>query len=116
VLIGAALVTLSVLGELWWWVTILILVRELGITVFRLIVVRDRVIPASRGGKLKTILQAVALSFYLVPLWLLLGEWMHWVNAALMAVALLRTVVTGIEYLVVALRRPGRTGREDGPR
>src|SRR5690606_40552576 len=56
VLIGAALVTLSILGELWWWVTIVILVREFGITAFRLAVVRDRVIPASRGGKLKTII------------------------------------------------------------
>lgn len=104
VLIGSALVTLSILGELWWWVTILILVREFGITAFRLAVVRDRVIPASRGGKLKTIVQAVAISFYLVPVWLLLGDWMHWFNAALMAVALAFTLVTGADYLVKAIR------------
>jgi CDP-diacylglycerol--glycerol-3-phosphate 3-phosphatidyltransferase len=115
VLIGSALVTLSILGELWWWVTIVILVREVGITVFRLIVVRDRVIPASRGGKLKTVLQAVAISFFLVPLWLLLGDWMHWVNAVLMASALILTVTTGLEYLLAALRRPGRSARGGEP-
>lgn len=104
VLIGAALVTLSILGELWWWVTIVILVREFGITAFRLAVVRDRVIPASRGGKLKTIVQAIAISFYLVPTWLLLGDWVHWFNAVLMGVALVFTVVTGIDYLVKAVR------------
>lgn len=104
VLIGSALVTLSILGELWWWVTIVILVREFGITVFRLVVVRDRVIPASRGGKLKTIVQAIAISFYLVPVWLLLGDWMHVFNAVLMAVAVVFTLVTGIDYLVKAIR------------
>ncbi len=104
ILIGSALVTLSILGELWWWVTIVILVREFGITIFRLSVVRDRVIPASRGGKLKTIVQAIAVSFYLVPLWLILGDWMHWTNAVLMAIALGFTLVSGIDYLIKALR------------
>lgn len=104
VLIGSALVTLSILGELWWWVTIVILVREFGITIFRLSVVKDRVIPASRGGKLKTIVQAIATSFYLVPLWLFLGDWMHWTNAVLMAIAVAFTLVSGIDYLVKAVR------------
>lgn len=105
VLIGSALVTLSILGELWWWVTMVILVREFGITIFRLSVVKDRVIPASRGGKLKTIVQAIATSFYLVPLWMFLGDWMHWANAVLMAIALAFTLVSGIDYLVKAVRR-----------
>ena len=61
VLIGGALVALSILGELPWYVTVLIMVREIGITVFRFAVLSDRVIPASRGGKIKTVLQAVAL-------------------------------------------------------
>lgn len=112
VLTGGALVTLSIIGDLWWWVTIVILVRELGITAFRLVVVRKQVIPASRGGKLKTVVQAVAISFYLVPLWLLLGDWVHWFNGVLMAAALLLTVVTGLEYLVNAFRhRKGGTAR-----
>src|ERR1700733_6866690 len=67
-LIGGALVSLSILGDLWWWVTIVILVRELGITVFRFIVIRQRVIPASKGGKLKTVFQSVAISLFLAPL------------------------------------------------
>jgi CDP-diacylglycerol--glycerol-3-phosphate 3-phosphatidyltransferase len=113
VLIGGALVVLSILGELWWWVTIVILVREFGITAFRLAVVRDRVIPASRGGKLKTIVQAVAISFYLVPVWLLLGDWMHWFNAVLMAIALAFTVVTGIDYLLKAVRHSRSPGGGD---
>ena len=113
VLTGGALVALSILGELWWWVTIVILVRELGITAFRFVMLRDRVIPASRGGKLKTIMQSVAISLFLVPLWLVLGDWIHWVNYAAMAVALVLTVSTGIDYLVAA-RRVARQSRHDG--
>jgi CDP-diacylglycerol--glycerol-3-phosphate 3-phosphatidyltransferase len=109
VLIGGALVALSLLGELWWWVTVVIMVREFGITALRFAVLRNRVIAASSGGKLKTILQAVAVSFYLVPTWLLLGDWMHWFNAALMGVALALTISTGIQYLVNAFFR----GRPD---
>jgi CDP-diacylglycerol--glycerol-3-phosphate 3-phosphatidyltransferase len=105
VLIGGALVSLSILGELWWWVTIVIMVREIGITVFRFVIIRTRVVPASRGGKLKTVFQAVAISLYLVPTWLLFGDWMHWVNAVVMAIALVLTVVTGVQYLVNAALR-----------
>ncbi|TFC00873.1 CDP-diacylglycerol--glycerol-3-phosphate 3-phosphatidyltransferase [Cryobacterium mannosilyticum] len=104
VLTGGALVSLSILGELWWWVTIVILVREIGITVFRFVMLKDRVIPASRGGKLKTVLQSVAISLALVPLWLLLGDWVHWVNGAVMAAALVATVITGVDYLLAARR------------
>lgn len=102
VLIGGALVALSILGELWWWVTILILVREFGITIFRFIALRDRVIPASRGGKAKTIAQAVAVSLFLFPLWLVLGEWVHWVNWVAMGIAFALTIFSGIDYLVKA--------------
>lgn len=112
VLIGAALVILSLLGELWWWVTVVILVRELGITALRFAVLSKRVISASPGGKLKTIAQAVAISFYLVPLWSLLGPWVHGVNAVLMAIALALTVATGIDYLIRALRPQRRPGHD----
>ncbi len=105
ILIGGALVSLSILGELWWWVTVVILVRELGITAFRFAIIRTRVVPASRGGKLKTVFQSVAISLYLVPTWLLLGSWMHWVNLAVMGIALVLTVVTGVQYLVNAATR-----------
>jgi CDP-diacylglycerol--glycerol-3-phosphate 3-phosphatidyltransferase len=62
-------------------------------------VLRHRVVPASRGGKIKTIIQAVAISFFLVPLWVVVGDWIYWVNYGLMTVAVLATVVTGIDYL-----------------
>lgn len=113
VLTGSALVCLSILGELWWWVTIVILVREIGITVFRFVMLKDRVIPASRGGKLKTVLQSVAISLALVPLWLLLGDWIYWVNWTAMALALIVTVITGIDYLVAA-RRENRLQHDRG--
>ena len=105
VLTGAALVVLSALGELPWWVTIVILVREIGITVFRFSVLSDRVVPASRGGKLKTVLQSVAITAALLPLPQLLGSWVSTVNAVLMGAAVVLTVVTGIDYLVQAYRR-----------
>ena len=104
VLIGSALVALSILGELWWWVTLVILVREFGITIFRFIALRDRVIPASRGGKAKTWVQAIAVSLFLVPLWLVFGAWFHWVNYGVMALAVLLTAYSGIDYLVKAWR------------
>lgn len=104
VLIGAALVALSVLGELWWWVTVVILVREVGITVFRFAVLGSRVVPASPGGKLKTVLQSVAISVYLVPLPALLGDWVLVPAAVLMGAALVLTVLTGADYLVKAWR------------
>jgi CDP-diacylglycerol--glycerol-3-phosphate 3-phosphatidyltransferase len=104
VLIGGALITLSLLGELWWWVTIVIMVRELGITAFRFAVLSKSVIPASRGGKLKTVVQSVAIALYLVPLSSLVGDGMLIVNAVVMAFALALTVWTGIDYLVQARR------------
>lgn len=104
-LTGAALVMLAVLAELPWWVVVVILVREWGITLFRFFMLRDRVIPASRGGKLKTVVQAVAISLALLPLWNLVGEWVHVVNTVLMSAAVVLTVVTGIDYLVQAWRQ-----------
>ncbi|AJM77401.1 CDP-diacylglycerol--glycerol-3-phosphate 3-phosphatidyltransferase [Rathayibacter toxicus] len=105
VLTGAALVGLAILGELPWWVTIVILVREIGITVFRMAVLSDRVIPASRGGKLKTIAQSIAISLALLPLWTLVGGWVQWLNSVTMTVAVGLTVITGIDYLADAARQ-----------
>lgn len=112
VLTGAALVGLSILGELWWWVTIVILVREVGITVYRFAVIRGGVIPASRGGKLKTLFQAVAITLALLPFWTLLRGWVHWVNWVLMAVALVLTVVSGLDYAWNAVRLHRERGEE----
>ncbi len=104
VLTGSALIGLSILAELPWWVTIVILVREVGITVWRFVQLSDRVIPASRGGKLKTLVQSIAISLALLPFPMLLGDWVNWVNGVFMALALVLTVVTGIDYLVQAWR------------
>jgi len=102
-LIGSALVMLSVLNELPWWITAVILVREWGITALRFFVIRYGVIPASRGGKLKTVVQTVAIFLYLLPL-SPLAPWLVWVALAVMLVAVLITVWTGVEYVLEALK------------
>ena len=102
-LIGSALVMLSVLQELPWWVTILILVREWGITALRFFVIRYGVIPASRGGKLKTVVQTVAIFLYVIPL-ASLAPWLGGLAFAVMMVALAITVWTGGEYVIEALK------------
>lgn len=102
-LIGTALVLLSWLGDLWWAVTALVLVRELGITVMRFFLLRYVVLPASRGGKLKTVLQAVAISLYLLPLDHLPAA-VGVLAAVAMGVAVLVTVVTGLDYVRDAVR------------
>ena len=106
ILIGGALIALAFVAELPWWVVIVILAREMGITLFRLMVLSNRVIPASRGGKLKTVLQAVTLSSWLVPTWLLLGSWVFILNWVLMGAVIVVTVATGLDYLVKGLRSP----------
>jgi CDP-diacylglycerol--glycerol-3-phosphate 3-phosphatidyltransferase len=99
-LIGAALIGLSMLGDLAWWVTLVILVREVGITVLRFVVLRRGVIPASRGGKLKTLLQAVAIGLFVLPL---SGSWVV-AASVVMGVAIVLTVVTGVDYVASAAR------------
>jgi CDP-diacylglycerol--glycerol-3-phosphate 3-phosphatidyltransferase len=100
-LMGVAFIGLSLLDLVWWWVTIIILVRELAITVLRFVVIRHGVMPAGRGGKLKTMLQTVALGALIFPLWVLpfAGLWTLLAHAVLGA-ALVVTVVTGVDYLV----------------
>ena len=105
ILTGSALVVLSILGELWWWVTVVILVREFGVTLLRFVVLRDRVIPASRGGKVKTIFQAVAISLMLLAPWSLLGDWARVVTYAILGIAVVLTIITGIDYVWQAYRK-----------
>jgi CDP-diacylglycerol--glycerol-3-phosphate 3-phosphatidyltransferase len=104
VLTGGALVALSILGELPWWVTIVVLVREIGITVHRFIVISDHVVAAAWMGKLKTLAQAVAISLALAPFWVLFGDWVLWVNGVFMTIAVLLTIASGIDYVVTAVR------------
>ncbi len=100
-LTGVALIGLSLLGDLSWWVTGIILVREVGVTLLRFWVIEHGVIPASRGGKLKTLAQTVAIAMYLadVPL-----PWWSTVSAVVMGIALVLTVATGLDYVVRAVR------------
>lgn len=105
-LTGAAFIGLSVLGELPWWVTIVVLVREWGITAMRFAILRYGVLPANRGGKLKTALQGLALGLYILPL---PDAWTQ-VQAGVMALAVAVTIVTGGDYVLqaVRLRRAGK--------
>lgn len=98
-LTGAAFISLSILGEIWWWVTIVILGREVLITVMRFVVKRYVVLPASRGGKLKTVLQMVAIAGFLLPLFAL-PTFLTWIAAAILSAAFVVTVITGLDYLV----------------
>ena len=101
-LTGAAMILLSILGDLPWWITIVILVREWGITLMRLAVVKYGVMAASKGGKLKTVLQTAALVFLLLPF--VENPVWHAIAMTTMYAALLVTVVTGVDYVVKAVQ------------
>jgi len=105
-LTGTALVLLSWYNRLPWWVTVVILVRELGVTGLRFWVIRHGVIPASRGGKIKTALQILAIAWYLWPF----PSAAQRIGEAIMAAAVVVTVATGVDYVAraIRLRRLGR--------
>lgn len=108
-LVGAALVGLSLLDDLPWWVTIVIIVREVGVTLLRFWVIRHGVIAASRGGKVKTLLQTVAIGLFVLPL----SGWLHAIAWVIMIAAIVLALVTGADYVAraVRLRRAGRAAR-----
>jgi CDP-diacylglycerol--glycerol-3-phosphate 3-phosphatidyltransferase len=95
-LIGAAMISLAILDRFSWWIVAIIMVREIGITIFRLLVIRDGVIPASKGGKLKTLTQNFGVGFYILPL----PEFLFPVRDSFMALAVVLTIWTGIDYIV----------------
>ena len=99
-LAGAALIGLSVLDELPWWITVVMLAREVGVTLLRFSVIRHGVIPASRGGKVKTLLQGVAIGLYVLPL----SGWLHVVAVVIMYAAVVVALVTGLDYVARAMR------------
>jgi CDP-diacylglycerol--glycerol-3-phosphate 3-phosphatidyltransferase len=101
-LIGTALIGLSLLGDLAWWITVVILVRELGVTALRMWVIEHGVIPASRGGKAKTVSQVVAIGMYLyAPADL---AWWVPLSQVAMGVAIVLTLATGLDYILRAMR------------
>ena len=107
-LIGTALIALSIEGSLSWWFTALILTREIGITLLRFKVINRGVIPASRGGKAKTISQMVAIIAFLIPI----NGWVDQIAIVSMWIALVLTVVTGIDYVIRAYRLPVKQSDE----
>ena len=99
--IGTAMIGLSIQGRLWWWVTLVILAREIAVTVLRLVVIKDGVIPASKGGKLKTMCQGFGVGFYILPL----PTWAHLPRDILMAFTIGITLTTGFDYFYKAFSR-----------
>lgn len=108
-LTGAGFLGLAILGEVQWWIVILILIREWGITVHRFTIVHEHVVAAAWMGKIKTVVQAVALSWALLPLhvWIGMPVWTI-TTLVLMIAALALTVASGIDYVVAQVR-----GRKD---
>jgi CDP-diacylglycerol--glycerol-3-phosphate 3-phosphatidyltransferase len=100
--IGTAMIGLSIQGKFWWWVTIVILVREVGITLLRLAVIKKKgVIPASKGGKLKTLFTGFGIGFYILPL----PHFLILPRDFIMGIGLLLTVATGLDYIKKALAK-----------
>ena len=97
--IGTALIGLSILGKLPWWVTAIILFREIGITILRFAVIKRQVIAANRGGKIKSLLQNFSVGFYILPL----PESLYLPRDILLGVAIVITLTTGLDYLRNAL-------------
>ena len=108
-LVGAALIGLSVLDQLPWWVTVVILFREVGVTLLRFWVIRHGVIAASRGGKVKTLLQGVAIGLFVLPPY----TWLRDIAWVVMIAAIIVAVLTGMDYVgrAVRLRRDSAAAR-----
>ena len=109
-LVGAALIGLSLLNDLSWWVTVVVLARELGVTLLRFWVLRHGVIPASRGGKLKTLLLNVGIGLYVLPL----SGALHVIASLILGVAVAVALVTAVDYVrtALAMRRNARIAPE----
>lgn len=100
VMIGTAMISLSILNRLPWWITIVILVREIGITIFRLAVIKRGVIAANKGGKIKSTFQNLGVGFYVLPL----GEGLYWFRDGFMLIAVILTIATGFYYVQSAFK------------
>lgn len=101
VMIGTAMISLSILNRLPWWITIVILVREIGITIFRLAVIKRGVIAANKGGKIKSTFQNLGVGFYVLPL----GEGLYWFRDGFMLIAVILTIATGFYYVQSAFKQ-----------
>lgn len=103
-LTGMAFIGLSVVGDIWWWVTVVVLLREWAVTLLRLSILRRVVVAAARSGKLKTVVQAVALTSLCLPLrqvsspWHGPGEVVFYLAEVVLAVAVALTIWSGYEF------------------
>jgi CDP-diacylglycerol--glycerol-3-phosphate 3-phosphatidyltransferase len=101
---GMAFVGLSIVGDIWWWVTVLVLLREWSVTLLRLSILQRVVVAAAQSGKVKTTLQAVALTGLSLPLRQVdgglndIGTVLFYANQAVLAVAVAMTVWSGYEF------------------
>jgi len=95
------MISLSILGTMPWWITTVILIREVGITIFRLSVIKRGVIPANKGGKIKAVMQNFGTGFYVLPL----SESLYWFRDGFMYIAVVLTIVTGAYYVKSAFIR-----------
>lgn len=123
---GMAFIGLSIVGEIWWWVTIVVLVREWSVTLLRLSVLKHVVIPAAQSGKIKTTFQAIALSGLILPfphgtahggafdVLLPWGEWLFYLSQGLLAVAVAMTLWSGYEFFRDVWRQRGGRSPEAG--
>ena len=100
-MIGTAMVSLSILGRMPWWITCVILFREVGITIFRLSVIKRGVIPANKGGKIKAMMQGFGVGFYVLPL----SPSLYWFRDGFMYIAVVLTIVTGAYYVKSAFSK-----------
>ena len=94
-MIGTAMVSLSILDRLAWWITIVILFREIGITLLRILVIKNGVIPANKGGKIKALMQGFGVGFFILPL----SENFYWFRDGFMFLAVAITLITGLYYV-----------------
>lgn len=100
-MIGTAMVSLSILDRMPWWITIVILAREIGVTIFRLSVIKRGVIPANKGGKIKAMMQGFGVGFYVLPL----SPSLYWFRDGFMYIAVVLTIVTGAYYVKSAFTK-----------
>jgi len=108
---GMAFIGLSIVGDVWWWVTILVLLREWSITLLRLSVAKDVVIAAAQSGKIKTVLQSGSLAWLSFPLvahdhaWGTLGEVVFYLSQVMLAAAVAMTMWSGYEFFRIFWRQ-----------
>lgn len=100
-MLATAAIGASILGLLSWWVTAILLFRELAVTVLRFAVIKDGVIPASKGAKLKTFFQSFGVGFYILPI----PTWLHIPRDLFMAIAIYLTITTGVAYFKQVIKK-----------